>query len=255
MRATCVAALGLFVCLAVCTPAEAEISAGITGSTVDDQWLHARTMLRQRRRGARVDRGRITTGAPPPPRRVVSREQVTAGARQLFLDRGTVDMDELAVRLAISRATLYRIVHSRDQLLGEVIWRLAEEALGRARRARRQTGVDGVLEVTRGFSSRIRRSGSFRHFLTREPETATRVLLTRIGGVHPRAVEAQKMVFCEAAPPGSAPGGWLRGDVDTLAYLCVRIFESMCYAELLCGRAPDDTLIEDAARALLLSAV
>src|SRR3954467_10934199 len=125
VRATCVVALGLFVCLAVSAPADLDPPSGSTSSAVDDQWLHARTLLRHRRRGARVHRTRTaTTGAPPPPRRAVSREQVTAGACRLFLERGTVDMDELALRLAISRATLYRVVHGRDQLLGDVLWRL-----------------------------------------------------------------------------------------------------------------------------------
>jgi AcrR family transcriptional regulator len=182
---------------------------------------------------------------------VVSREQVAAGAGRLFLSRATVDMDELALSLAISRATLYRVVHSRDQLLGEVLWRLAEDLLVRARRERTATGVEGVLQVTRAFSTRLLASDPFRKFLTNEPETATRVLLTAAGGVHARAVETQKAIFHESAPPGQPPCSWLRGDWDTLAYLYVRIFESIWYADLLHGRSPDEEVVEEAARSLL----
>ncbi len=252
VRAIGVAALGLFVCLAAAMPVEADPTSTTATSAPDDQWLHMRTLLRHRRRGAtRVSRLPVPDG-PPPPRRVISREQVVEGACRLFLNRGTIDMDQLAISLAVSRATLYRIVHSRDELIGEVLWRLADQNLGRARDERSRTGIDGVLEVSRGFSRRLVASRSFRRFLITEPETATRILFTAAGGVHCRAVEAARQVFADAAPPEfKQTGGWLGGDLDKLAYLYVRIFESMYYGELLSGTAPDLDLVEHAARSLL----
>lgn len=244
------AALGLFICLAASAPAETDPVSGTSTSALDDQWLHMRTLLRHRRRagGARVDRGRVAV--EPPPRRVVSREQVVVGASRLFLCTGTVDMDRLAVALAISRATLYRVVHSRDELLSDVLWHLADGVLTRARQERTQQGVNGVLEVGRGFSRRVVASRAFRRFLADEPETASRVLFTAAGGVQAKAVEAAKRVFLEAAPP-DGPQPWLAGDLDQLASLYVRILESMYYGELLHGVAPDPDLVEHAARALL----
>jgi AcrR family transcriptional regulator len=190
----------------------------------------------------------------PPPRRVITQEQVIAGASRLFLCEGTVDMDRLAVSLAISRATLYRVVHSRDELLADVLWQLATGVLTRARQERTCVGVEGVLEVTRGFSRRVVASRAFRRFLTTEPDTASRLLFTAAGGVRARAVEAAKLVFCEAAPPG--PGqAWLSGDLDKLAHLYVRIVESTYYGDLLDGAAADPELVEHTARALLERAV
>ena len=47
-------------------------------------------------------------------------------ARRTFLAGQRVDMGELARDLGINRATLYRWVGSRDQLLVEIVWSLAD---------------------------------------------------------------------------------------------------------------------------------
>jgi hypothetical protein len=77
------------------------------------------------------------------------------------------------------------------------------------------------------------------------------VLFTPAGGVHQRVVAVQKEILIEAAETGDA---WLGSDLDRLAYLYVRIVESMLYAELLTGRRLDPDLAERAAAALLTAA-
>jgi hypothetical protein len=185
-------------------------------------------------------------------RRVVSREQVVLAGCHYFLRHATLDMDNLAVQMSISRATLYRVVHGRDRLLADVLWRLAENALRRARKERTEYGVEGVLEVGRRFSAHLLDTKPFRTFLMSEPDAAARVLLTATGGIHHRAVRAQKEIFLEATPPGLV---WLTGDLDSLAYLLVRIFESTVYADLLASRQPDRELAERAIRAVLPSSL
>ena len=59
--------------------------------------------------------------------RVISYETVVMGARR-HSSASTIDMDELAHELAVSRATLYRAVDGRDRLLGDVLWSLAERS-------------------------------------------------------------------------------------------------------------------------------
>jgi hypothetical protein len=184
-------------------------------------------------------------------RRVVSHDDVVRGGCRYFLKHGTIDMDALATVLCISRATLYRVVHGRDRLIGEVLWRLGEHELSIARQERTSTGIDGVLEVTRRYCARLLGAEPFRAFLAAEPETAARVLFTPAGGVHQRVVAVQKEILVEAAGTGD---GWLTADIDRLAYLYVRIFESMLYAELLTGRSLDPDLAERAAIALLQAA-
>jgi AcrR family transcriptional regulator len=191
-----------------------------------------------------ADRGPI----PPGSRRVITYEEVVAGARRHFLREATVDMEALAAELAVSRATLYRVVEGRDRLLGDVLWSLGEALLRSARERVTGRGVDAILEISRRFYESVIQAGPFRRFLAAEPQTAVRVLFTPAGGVHERAVRAQKEIFAEALRGG---GVHLPLDLDSLAYLYVRIFESMLYADLLSGRAPDLDLAERAARAIL----
>ena len=183
--------------------------------------------------------------------RVINVEQVVSAGCRVFLQRGTVDMDELALALAVSRATLYRVINSRDRLLGEVLWRLAEQGFDRARASRTRNGVEGVLEVVHQFSDELLGSRPLRHFIATEPEAATRVLFTASGvGLHRRSVEAVKELFDEADPTGP----WIVDDRENVAYLLVRIVESLCFAELLAGTPPDRDLAERTIRALLVQA-
>ena len=178
--------------------------------------------------------------------RVVSQERVVQGGCAFFLRHATVDMGGLADSLAVSRATLYRVVHGRDPLLGDVLWRLGGRMLARARAETTSPGIDGVLETTRRFADRVRQAEPFLAFLHAEPATAARVLFTPAGGVHARVVEAQKGILAAATDRG-----WSPGDLDGAAFLYVRIIESALYAELLGGRPADPGTAERAARAVL----
>ncbi|RLP94019.1 QsdR family transcriptional regulator [Micromonospora sp. CV4] len=183
---------------------------------------------------------------PVPSRRVVSAERVVQGGCVFFLRNATVDMDALAGSLSVSRATLYRVVHSRDRLLGDVLWRLAERLLAQACAETAATGVEGVLETTRRFTVAVRRARPFRAFLRDEPATAARVLFTPAGGVHTRVVDAQKGILAAAGDQA-----WSPVDLDGAAFLYVRIVESLLYAELIHGRRADPATAERAARAVL----
>ena len=183
------------------------------------------------------------------PRRVISHETVVRGAIRYFLEHGTVDVDELAPVLAVSRATLYRVAGSRELLLGHVLWVLCEIRLDAARRARTRPGIEGVLEVTRHFAAGLPDAKGLITFVTTEPELADRVLSSPAGVVHPRVVAAQKEIFLEAGC-GAGPGV----DPDRLAYLYTRMVEVAAYAELLYPQRPDRGPVEQALRALLTEA-
>jgi AcrR family transcriptional regulator len=178
---------------------------------------------------------------------VVSAERVVEGGCAFFLRHATMDMDGLAGSLSVSRATLYRVVHSRDRLLGDVLWRLADRMLAQARAQTTAAGVDGVLETTRRFADAVRHAQPFRAFLHAEPDTAARVLFTPAGGVHARVVRAQRDILASAAEDPA----WSPDDLDGAAFLYVRIIESMLYAELISGRRADPVTAERAARAVL----
>src|SRR5688500_1651593 len=97
--------------------------------------------------------------------RVITYDEIVVGARRHFLRESTIDMDELAHELAVSRATLYRAVDGRDRLLGDVLWSLAERTYADARRGISSHGVDAILEISRRFTESATTSLPFRRFL------------------------------------------------------------------------------------------
>jgi AcrR family transcriptional regulator len=182
--------------------------------------------------------------------RVITYETIVSGARAHFLREATIDMEQLAQELAVSRASLYRAVDGRDRLLGDVLWSLAEQTYDQARRGLTEGGVDAVLEISRRFTEAVMSAAPFRRFLEQEPQTALRVLLTPAGGVHERAVALHREIFAEMFDGREDE---LLGDLDTLAYLYVRLRESILYADIMSGRQPDPDVAERAVRALLTS--
>lgn len=182
--------------------------------------------------------------------RVITYPEVVARARRHFERHATIDMERLAAELAVSRATLYRVVPSRDRLLGDVLWSLGEPILDSARRAIGPRDVDSVLKISRVFYQAIVAAPAFRGFVNDEMQAAIRVLCTPAGAVHERYVRAQRDIFAEARTTGSLR---VSSDLDGLAYLYIRIYESMLYADILIGRPPDIEPAEHAARALLLA--
>ena len=53
-------------------------------------------------------------------------------AREWFLAGRRIEMRELAAELGVNRATLFRWVGNRDDLLAEILWSLAEPTLAAA---------------------------------------------------------------------------------------------------------------------------
>jgi AcrR family transcriptional regulator len=205
-------------------------------------------MLHRRRRtvGPAAEEGRHVSASPRG--RVIDRDTVVRAGRRQFAATCTVDMEALADQLRVSRATLYRVVGSRDALLGDVLWTFATAFFAEAVAATASRGEDRLLEVLRRFGDRMFASAEFRRFLVAEPETAVRVLFTPTGGVHERFVARNRALIAETvARDGLVP----RFDVDSLGYVWVRLYESVWYSDLLGDSQPDPGLVEHLARALL----
>ena len=163
--------------------------------------------------------------------RVITLDQAVTAGCAFFLRHGTIDMDALAIKMAVSRATLYRVVGSRDRLLGEVLCQLVSRSIAKARARRTQDGVDGVLEVVQDVSASILASRTLRQFVAAEPEAASRLLGgASVGGVHTRAVLAAERLLTEVGLRVElGVRGDALGEVETVADLVVRIVESLCF--------------------------
>lgn len=181
--------------------------------------------------------------------RVVSYDEVVLSARHEFSRRGTVDMDDLARRLAISRATLYRVVSGRDRLIGDVLWSVYESTLAQALAQSSEIGIDRLVGAWQRVMQDVISWPPFGRFLAAEADAARRALFTPNGAVHARAV-ARWTELLEAAEatrevrlPYPAPDA---------AQLLVAIAEVVVYKDLFTGRQPDLPLAAAAQRALLL---
>jgi len=162
-----------------------------------------------------------------------------------------VDVGALAGELGIGRATAFRWVGSRDELLGEILWAQCDASMRRAAKAYRSRvrGPRRVAAICEHGVREITRSVPLRRFLRAEPEQALRLLTSKLGPVQARAI-ARVRELLEAEVDA---GKWKPPlKLDTLAYLVVRLCESFIYAEVMSGQRVDPA---DAALAveLLLS--
>jgi AcrR family transcriptional regulator len=173
---------------------------------------------------------------------------VLHAARRRFLRSQRIDMNELAQELGIGRATLYRWVGSRDQLLGEVLWSLSEQGLARARSEASGRGAAWVLGVYSRFGELIVELEPLRHFVKSEPECALRVMTSKASPLQRRVVDTFRDVLVEAR---ERKGLQLRLDPETLAFTMIRIAESFLWTDLITGEAPDLIKAREVAKVLL----
>ena len=169
-------------------------------------------------------------------------------ARRRFLRKQRVDMQELAAELGVGRATLYRWVGSREQLLGEVLWSMTEAGLAQARANAKGKGAAWVLEIYRAMGDQILANEPLHHFIATEPELALRVMTSKASPQQRRMIDAWRDILAEAASDKSFK---LRLDADTLAYVLVRIAESFLWSDLITGEELDLEKANEVARALL----
>ena len=169
-------------------------------------------------------------------------------ARRWFQAGRRIEMQELAAELGVNRATLFRWVGGRDDLLAEIIWSLAEPTFTAAVDASPGQGAERVAQTVGRFATILDQADYFREFLRREPERALRILTTRAGTVQARVVAAIETLLDEEIAAGR-----LRPPLPPhdLAYLIVRIVESFLYADIITGEEPDIAMVEQAIGALL----
>jgi AcrR family transcriptional regulator len=169
-------------------------------------------------------------------------------ARRWFMAGRRIEMQELAAELGVNRATLFRWVGGRDELLGEILWSLAEPALAAAVEASDGHGAQRITGAIGRFAAVVDQADYLREFLRREPERALRILTTGAGTVQPRLVGAIDALLNDQATRGNLHSPLPPRD---LAYLIVRIVESFLYAEFITGEEPDIAMAELAVGALL----
>lgn len=170
-------------------------------------------------------------------------------ARHAFLEGRRLEMKELAGELGVSRATVFRWVGGRDQLLSEVVWSVAEPTWHAAvAAAGSRQGGSLLVESVTGFASATITSSPFMDFVQREPERSLRLLTTNATPFQTRLVAAfEKLVSQEVAAGRLEPPM----PVHDLAYLMLRIAEAFVYSDVIAGEIPDPEKVHQALTALL----
>lgn len=184
--------------------------------------------------------------------RVVAHADVLRAAERMFDADGRVDLHELAAQLLVSRATLYRVIGSRERLLGDVMWWQGQQVMSYATaRVASLSGAERLVQLARAFNERLISYQPLRQFLREDPVLAHHVLFLPEARVHLRFVALWRDLFAEAAARGEIT---LPFDIDELAFIWVRTGESMLYADLMSGLEPKVELAERMQRLMLSDA-
>ncbi|MCU1680061.1 MAG: hypothetical protein JWQ81_800 [Amycolatopsis sp.] len=157
-------------------------------------------------------------------------------------------MCDLAAELEISRATLFRRVGNRDQLLAEILWSMTEDVFDARSRGEYGSGADRIAGVVGEFVRTVNEAAEFREFLRREPERALRILTTKASVIQSRTIaKLEELIDAEIREGALTPPL----PVSDLAYLVVRIAESFIYTDVITGGEPDAAKARAAISALL----
>jgi AcrR family transcriptional regulator len=151
-------------------------------------------------------------------------------------------MRALARTLAVDRATLYRWVGSREQLIAEVLWSLIEPTITRLRKA--HGGPESSVTVGRSPAAAVINDTvraviahpGMQRFLELEGDLALRLLTTKASDFEARLIgligDLLRNEIAAARLHPTVP-------LDDLPYVLVRIVESYTYLGLITGEHPD----------------
>jgi AcrR family transcriptional regulator len=169
-------------------------------------------------------------------------------ARRRFQAAERLDMSAIADELGINRVTLYRWVGSRDRLLVEVLWSLAEATLAAEDRRVTATGAERIVQVVTRFIDDCLTNAGMQRLLGEEGERTMRLLTRRDKGFQPRLIVAIQRMLDEETRAGRLV---LPVDVHDVAYVVVRLIESYVYLDIITGEEPDARCAEPVLRMLL----
>jgi AcrR family transcriptional regulator len=163
--------------------------------------------------------------------------EIFRAAVDCYLQQRRLDMRALSAELGMGRATLYRRVGSRDQLLGEVLWFLTRHLV--AQGLKDAEGLRGRAFIMTALESAMRSVSAqptVRRFLDQEPEAALRILTSKQGPIQGGLVSVMQHMLEIEVEAGELE---LTLDPATLAFVIVRIAEGFLYADVIGHGEPD----------------
>jgi AcrR family transcriptional regulator len=161
---------------------------------------------------------------------------IFTAAVDTFVAGQRLDMRELARRVGVARATLYRQAGNREQLLDQVLWWRARRLLAdQVRVSAHLTGTDRLTAVIGGVLRAIGTDRPVRVFLESDPETALRVLTGSRSTVHQGMAAALENLIDLERARGAFDASL---DTPTLAFAIVRVADGFLYTDVIADRGP-----------------
>jgi AcrR family transcriptional regulator len=157
-------------------------------------------------------------------------------AQQKWLAGERIDLGKLAQELGVGRATVFRWVGSKEQLYGEVISAAFAQTLEWAKRASTGIGATFLTDVTQNLLRALLASQPLRRFIGQDAEFAMRIVMSASSPVEHRVIGLVRGLIATEVDAGNLAPAM---DVDSLAYVIVRIAESFLYRDVITGTAPD----------------
>jgi AcrR family transcriptional regulator len=144
-------------------------------------------------------------------------------------------MTALSAELGVNRATLFRWVGGRDDLLVEALWDLADRVFTYADSQIVASGGERVVGVVGRFLRIVLDDPGMQIFLRDEGELAMRLLTRSDRGFQPRLVARVHDLLEQEVAAGALT---LDAAVGEVAFVVVRLIETYTYLPLLTGEAP-----------------
>lgn len=156
-------------------------------------------------------------------------------------------MGALATEVGMGRATLHRWFGTRERLIGDVLWSLAEHTMDDIELEADGRGADRIAFVVAALGERFLGSTAIRSFVAAEP-AALGILASPESQVLERFAARLKRLLEVEARLGALADGL---DPEDVANLIVRVSSAVAFADLVTERPPDLATIDRAVRAFL----
>src|SRR5688500_15475023 len=183
-------------------------------------------------------------GRPP----AASREDVLDAARHRYLRGRRVDVQAIAAELGLGRTTTYRWFGSREELIGEVLFRAAEPLIDAARAQARGRGGPALLDTFDRLNRSLDAAPALRQFVEQERDAALRIITSGAGVVQPRMVARIAALIDDEVRAGSYDPPV---EPATLGYAIVRLAEAFLFNEAAAGMRSEVDRLRDVEAAIL----
>jgi AcrR family transcriptional regulator len=168
-------------------------------------------------------------------RRARGPEEAITAATRIYLRGETLDMSALAADLGIGRATLYRWVGNREDLLASVLAEGTELTFRAAIKGANGQGVALIIDCLRRFMNSVLTTPALKALTAREPMLFLR-LATMPGAIEGRAVQLVGELLAQEEATGRIQ---LMLPAPVMAQAIIRICDSHLYAHLLGRKEPE----------------